>query len=211
VTSASSPVPEPGSKRHLLADPLQLSAVEMRMLLDDLDRRLCVRGTKASLYVVGGAALALAGGREQLTPDIDAITTVTAVWEEAAIMAREYGLPVSWINGNAAPYIPPRPPAALVPPTRVGLTVHLAPQEHLLAMKVIAMRIKDRPDIERLLVDLGLLDAEPGFFVELLYRVYRGEGCLENALNVPGADPDRTREEVRYLSEAVVRIAESLR
>lgn len=161
----------PGSRRHLVGDPLLLTAAEMRMLLSELDRRLRDRGIGAAVYVVGGAALALTGDRDQLTPDIDALTTSTALWEEAAAIADEFGLPTTWINSAAAPYVPPRPPETLEPADTPGLRIDVAPREHLLAMKIAALRAKDRPDIERLLGELSLEDAAAEDFADLLERV----------------------------------------
>jgi hypothetical protein len=200
-----------GSKRHLIADPLRLDAAEMRMLLADLDARLAARGAVAAVYVVGGAALALNGDRAQLTPDIDVVASETAIWEEAHAMAAEYGLPRSWINDRATPFVPPRPPEALVPPTKIGLTVHLAPPRHLLAMKIVALRAKDRPDIERLLVDLSMVHAPAEAFAELLLEVFCGEGRLEQALGASRIDPQAAWKEAMYLGEATVRLAHRLR
>lgn len=63
--------------------PLELDAEAMRALLAELDERLRERGVAASVYVVGGAAMALAYGRDGATPDIDAMPSHRAVAEEA--------------------------------------------------------------------------------------------------------------------------------
>jgi major membrane immunogen (membrane-anchored lipoprotein) len=47
--------------------PLELDAQAMRELLAELSDRLVARGVAASVYVVGGAAMALAFGRKDLT------------------------------------------------------------------------------------------------------------------------------------------------
>jgi len=47
----------------------------MKALLAELDERLRARKVAASVYVVGGAAMALAYGRDTVTPDIDAIAS----------------------------------------------------------------------------------------------------------------------------------------
>lgn len=198
-----------GSKRHLIDDPFQLTATEMRLLLDDLDERLRAKGIAASVYVVGGAAMALTGEREALTPDVDVVTSTAAIWDEAAEMADEYGLPTRWINDSAAPYVPPRPAAALVTPTQPGLTVHIAPDDHRLAMKLVAARAKDRPDIERLIRDLGMENAEPADYASLLERVYDGEGRLGDVLGVPGGEPDLAHTEATRIGESAVRVARS--
>ena len=60
--------------------PLELDAAAMRALLAELDARLRERGVAASIYVVGGAAMALAYGRDDVTPDIDALVSHRAVY-----------------------------------------------------------------------------------------------------------------------------------
>ena len=89
-----------------------LDGEKMRSLLDELDGRLRARGIAASIYVVGGAAMALAYGREALTPDVDAIASHAAVFEEASALAKTHGLPEHWLNAGAAPWVPPLPRVA---------------------------------------------------------------------------------------------------
>lgn len=60
-------------------------------------------------------------------------------------MADKHGLTEHWLNDAASPWIPPRAKAARRRPTEPGLTVHIAPPEHVLAMKLVALRRKDRP------------------------------------------------------------------
>jgi hypothetical protein len=138
---------------------LELDAKAMRVLLAELDERLRERGVAASVYVVGGAAMALAYGRDGVTPDIDALASHRAVAEEARAIAGKYGLADRWLNDAAGPWVPPRPKAARRRPTDPGLTVHVAPPEHVLAMKLVALRRKDRPDIRLLIEHLEMVDA----------------------------------------------------
>ena len=81
---------------------LELDAERMRALLAELHERLKVRDVKASIYLVGGAAMTLEYGRDGLTPDIDAVISHNAVIEEARVIAAHHGLPMSWLNGNAS-------------------------------------------------------------------------------------------------------------
>jgi hypothetical protein len=191
--------------------PLELDAQAMRQLLAELSDRLVARGVAASVYVVGGAAMALAYGREDLTPDIDAIASHRAVLEEARAMADEHGLAEHWLNSGAEAWIPPRPPSARRRPTAPGLTVHIAPPEHVLAMKLVALRRKDRPDIRVLIERLGMVDATPEQYADLLKQVYTGEGRLATALSVPSGDDQATRKEALAIGRWVSDFAESLR
>jgi len=174
---------------------LELDAEVMRALLAELDERLRARNVKASIYVVGGAAMSLAYGRDSVTLDIDAIASHRAVGEEAQAIAKLHGLPEHWLNSASEGWVPPRPSSARRRPTELGLTVHVAPADHVLAMKLVALRRKDRPDIRLLIAHLGMAEATPEDYAGLLERVYAGEGRLATALGVPGDDVAATRQE----------------
>lgn len=191
--------------------PLELDAESMRSLLAELDERLRARKVAASLYVVGGAAMALAYGRDGVTPDIDAIASHRAVLEEARVIADEHGLAEHWLNSRAEFWVPPRPESALRPPTSPGLVVHVAPPEHVLAMKLVALRRKDRPDIRLLIGRLGMARATPEDYADLLERVYNGEGRLATALNIPGADEQACRREVLAIGRWAYEFAAAVR
>ena len=190
---------------------LELDAVAMRALLAELDVRLRERGVAASIYIVGGAAMALAYGRDAVTPDIDALASHRAVAEEARAMADEHGLTAHWLNDAAGPWIPPRPKAARRRPAEPGLTMHIAPPEHVLAMKLVALRRKDRPDIRLLIEHLDMVNASVEDYADLLERVYSGEGRLATALNIPGDDPEATRTEALAIGRWAHDFAQLLR
>ena len=181
----------------------------MRRLLDELDERLRDRGVRASIYLVGGAAMALEYGRDALTPDIDAVISNQVVLKEARAIAEEHGLPKEWLNSNAAGWTPPRPAWARRRPTALGLTVHVAPAEHILAMKLVASRRKDRPDIRTLIQRCDMVDATAEDYATLLERVYADEGRLEQMLGVSGEDA--TRREALLIGEWAYQFAASLR
>lgn len=189
----------------------ELDAQAMRALLDELHKRLQTRSVKASVYVVGGAAMSLAYGREGVTPDIDAVASHRAVAEEARAMSESRGLPDGWLNDGAEAWIPPRPDWARRRPTKIGLTVHIAPPDHVLAMKLVALRRKDRPDIRLLIGQLGLADALPEDYADLLARVYGGEGRLAMALNIAGDDEGATRREALLIGQWAYDFAAQLR
>lgn len=189
----------------------ELDRAQMTALLNELGDRLEARGIAASLYLVGGAAMTLAYGRDGLTPDIDAVTSHAAVLEEATSMAQDHGLPEGWLNSNAAGWVPPRPEWALTPPTKPGLTIHIAPPEHVLAMKLIATRRKDRPDIRLLIREVGMEDAPPEEYADLLARVYDGEGLLPTMLGINGDDPAAARTEAIRIGEWAHQFASELR
>ena len=123
-----------------------------------LGTRLARRGVVADIYVIGGAAMALAYDSRRATRDIDAVFQPHGiVLEEARKVAAELGFPAWWLNEQASVYIAPGGDSAA---PRVfdhpGLRVSAASPEHLLAMKVLAARRRDVEDIRLLLRHLGL-------------------------------------------------------
>lgn len=174
---------------------LELDAGSVADLLDDLHDRLRERSARAAVYVVGGAALLLAHGRNLATADIDVAHLTTPVDDAARDLAHERGLSMRWLNASAAPWIPPRPECALDEPAHDGLTVHLAPPRHLLAMKLAAWRAKDEDDLADLLEACGLAGASADQVADVLYETYTVEDSLAGMLGVPGHEDAAVRDE----------------
>jgi predicted nucleotidyltransferase len=123
-----------------------------------LGDRLVRRGVVADIYVIGGAAMALAYDARRSTRDIDAVFQPHGVvLDEARAVADELGLPPWWLNEQASMYVAPGGDAA-APHVfdHPGLRVSAASPEHLLAMKVLAARRRDTDDIDYLVKHLGL-------------------------------------------------------
>ena len=110
-------------------------------LLAALGAKLQARGVAATVYVVGGAAIALRNvSSQRRTADVDALMVPEEqVLEAAREVAAERGLRSTWLNSAVRPYVPPLY-EALQPPGAPGLEVRTAPDEHLLAMKIVAAR-----------------------------------------------------------------------
>lgn len=120
-------------------------------LLTELDQRLEAAGVTADLYIVGGAAMALAFDRERLTRDIDAVfLPKRAVLDEIDAMTRLHDdLAEGWMNDAVKGFLAPRQDVAA---TALSVGTHLrvlvASPERLLAMKVYAARVeRDSDDI----------------------------------------------------------------
>lgn len=192
TTCAAAEFPEP----RWAPGPLkELDAGSVVHLLDELDARLAANGARVSIYVVGGSALLLAHGRSIATPDVDIARSVAEADKIARELAVERGLAMHWLNSNAGPWVPPRPECAVTPAQRVGLTVHLAPPRHLLAMKLVSWRPKDEDDLADLLVACDLAEADEEAVADVLYEVYTGEDSLPGMLSVPASDEEATRRE----------------
>ena len=123
-----------------------------------LGDRLAKRGVVADIYVFGGAAMALAYDSRRATRDVDALFKPHGiVLEEARAVATELGLPSWWLNEQASSYVAPSgDPSASRVFDHPGLRVFAASPAHLLAMKALAARPRDAPDIRKLVEVLNL-------------------------------------------------------
>lgn len=131
--------------------------------LAQLGRALVARAVTGDLYVVGGAALALAYDARRATRDIDAVfEPKRVVYEAAAEVAEELGLPLDWLNDGAKAFVPA---GSAADGGRIvswpGLRVQIAAPTTLLAMKVAAARVdEDEDDIAFLAQLLGLTEVD---------------------------------------------------
>jgi hypothetical protein len=150
-----------GPKRELTAD-------ELRELLTELGRRLQAKGVGATLYIVGGAAIALELDARRVTADIDAIFEPAAtIAAESEALADERGLPRNWLNNNVGRFVPGGDHAAVVLDIP-GLAVSVGSPAHLLAMKMASYRPgKDQSDLELLFERLGVTTAEQAADISL--------------------------------------------
>lgn len=136
------------------SEPFDRARIEAA--LQTLGGRLATRQLRGELFVVGGAAIALAYDARRATMDIDAVFEPKAViYELAAELADEFGYPPGWLNDAVKAYVPQ---GALADHGRVyefsALTVRVAAPATLLAMKVAAARVGEDEDDIALLADL---------------------------------------------------------
>lgn len=160
-----------------------------------LGDRLVRQGVTADVYVLGGAAMALAYDARRSTQDIDAVFKPHGiVLEEARAVAAELGLPDWWLNEQASAYVAPGgDPSAPEVFDHPGLRVQAASPEHLLAMKVLAARRRDLDDIRFLSRHLGLTSVDQA--LRLCAEVFpdepvppRAERILATAFETQAAD-----------------------
>jgi hypothetical protein len=120
------------------------------------------RGVSAEMYVVGGAAIALAFDERRATRDIDAVFEPKAiVYEAAESVAEELDLPAGWLNDAVKGFLAAEDPAAAPVLDLPGLRCLAASPEALLALKVLAHRIgEDEDDLQLLARELGLERAD---------------------------------------------------
>lgn len=129
---------------------------EILDLLHNLAERLETAGLRGELFLVGGAAMALAYSTRRSTADLDAIfEPKAAIYEIAATIARERSLPATWLNDAVKSFAPGADPNARALLDLPGLTVTIASPRYLLAMKLLTSRIERDEDDIRLLLGLS--------------------------------------------------------
>jgi hypothetical protein len=150
----------------------QFTQAKILQALQALGDELTRRDIHGQIFVVGGAAMALVYSTRRVTKDIDAVfEPKSAIYDAAATVAENLGLPEDWLNDAAKGYMPgndenPRPVADIH-----GIEVTTASPRYLLAMKLMAMRFgEDDEDIEILLRACGLHSAEEA--LDLLKHMY---------------------------------------
>lgn len=129
-----------------------LDADDVEHLLRDLAERLRERGVDGWLYVVGGAAMALAYGRDRLTRDVDGVFEPSAVVREAAVeVAERHDLEPDWLTDAVKGFVLGSDPDATTHLDVPGLRVVVASPQHLFVMKAMAARVeRDAADLVRL-------------------------------------------------------------
>lgn len=136
--------------------------------LAEVADRLRQRGAVARIYIVGGAAMALAYDAERASHDIDGVILdgYGPLVEVVREIAQERGWPTTWLNDQAASYVPATPDTtARVVFDHPTLHVLAASPEHLLAMKAMAGRRTDFDDLVRLIEMLGAQSAPEAFAI----------------------------------------------
>lgn len=156
--------------------------------LTAIGRVLHARGIAGELYVVGGAAIALALDARRSTRDVDAVFEPKgAIYEAAAEVALALDLPPGWLNDAVKGFLAGPDPEAAPVLEVPGLRCLAASPRMLIALKVLAHRVgEDEDDVRLLARELGLdrgedvlavaeevfgdrLDAAARFFVEELF------------------------------------------
>ena len=132
--------------------------VELLRLLAD---RLARQGLEGEMYVVGGAAIALAFDERRSTRDVDAVfEPKREIYDAAEEIAAELGLPQGWLNDAVKGFLSGPDEGATPVLELPGLRVATASPRILLAMKVLAHRPgEDDDDVHLLARQLGLTTA----------------------------------------------------
>lgn len=137
-----------------------LMRADLRRLLEMLNEDLGRTGTRAEIFLVGGAVMCLAYGARASTQDVDALFRPAALVREAAArVAVRANIDPRWLNDAVKGYLSEH--ADFAPFLELDhLRVMVARPEYLLAMKCLAMRIgaefHDEADVRYLLRHLDI-------------------------------------------------------
>jgi hypothetical protein len=146
-----------------------LTRGDILKLFELLGEEMATSGTRAELFLVGGAVMCLAYAARPSTQDVDALFRPSKqVREAAARVAARVGMSPEWLNdgvkgfmsadGDFAPFL-----------EMDHLSVMVAQPEYLLAMKCLAMRIgaefHDEDDVRYLLRHLDIRRYDPAVSV----------------------------------------------
>lgn len=145
---------EPGS--------VLLGRAQIERAFTALGDRLVQRGVVADVFIVGGAAMALAYDATRVTRDVDSLFVPHGVvLEEARNVAQDLGLPAWWLNEQASVYISGKDdPDKRRVFDHPGLRVTAASPRHIFAMKALAARTRDIDDLRLLAGIIGIDSAE---------------------------------------------------
>ena len=85
----------------------ELDIKHLHDLFQEHSENLQARGLQAQLFVVGGAAMALAYDQQRITRDVDAIfEPAPEVRDIAESIADRHGLEPDWLNDAAKGFMP---------------------------------------------------------------------------------------------------------
>jgi Nucleotidyltransferase of unknown function (DUF6036) len=150
-----------------------LDREQIRRLFDELSEELARRGTRAEIFLVGGAAMALAYDARRATRDIDAVfQPKEEVYAAAAVVAGRHDLPDDWLNDGVKGFLSGDDPQARPVYESDALHVDVASPRYLLAMKLLASREQDVDDIVLLYRLCGFTSVTEG--LDLVESVYPG-------------------------------------
>ncbi|MDR1088102.1 MAG: hypothetical protein LBL23_02345 [Coriobacteriales bacterium] len=127
-------------------------------LLSKLDAKMATEGVEATVFVVGGAAIALALDSTRVTTDIDGQFEEPALEQLIRQVAQEEGLPSDWLNHSinvVMSYFKKDKEPLDVFNGRM-LSIQAASPQYVLAMKLASRRDKDVDDVVMLIEKLGL-------------------------------------------------------
>ena len=153
-----------------------LGRVEILSLLEAVAVEAERRDVSVSLFLVGGAAMALAYSTTRATKDLDGVfepkQVVYAIATQIARDHPEYGLTDDWLNDAAKSFMPGDDDAATTLFERPALSVRIASPRYLFVMKAMAAREVDEQDLRILYPLCHFTSVEHA--LDMLVKAYPG-------------------------------------
>lgn len=152
-----------------------LTTETIRALFVALNDQLATRGVLGEIGLCGGAVMCLVFQARSSTKDVDAIfEPAQEIREAAALVARDFGMSVDWLNDAAKGFFLSDPPQNDVMELS-NLRIWAPTADYMLAMKCVSARFDshDRGDVEFLIRHLGL--QSPAAVFETICRYYPRE------------------------------------
>ena len=156
-------------------DTQPLGREQLTDLLAELSDELAAAGARAQLFVVGGAAMALAYDESRSTRHIDAAFAPAPIVRRAGErVATRHGLEPDWLNDAAKGFMPGDDAHPRTVFESGNLLVQVPSPQYLLAMKIYSGRLtesrRDLDDAVTLFNLAGYTSVEQ--VIELLERTY---------------------------------------
>ncbi|HXA54709.1 MAG TPA: DUF6036 family nucleotidyltransferase [Solirubrobacteraceae bacterium] len=150
----------------------QFTRARILTALQALGDELSREGVRGQIFIVGGAAIALAYSARRVTKDIDAVfEPKQSIYKAAAKVADDLDLPGDWLNDAVKGYLPGADAQSRSLPMIRGIEITTASPRYLLAMKLMAMRFgEDDDDIRMLLGEAHVRSVEAA--LQLLHDIY---------------------------------------
>jgi hypothetical protein len=150
----------------------ELGSEQILSLFAALSDRLAASGTHAHIFIVGGAAMALAYDPRRVTRDVDGIfAPAPEVRQAVKDVAAVEGLEDDWLNDAAKGFMPGGDKHPRTVFESEHLLVQVPSEEYLLAMKLYSARVdNDLDDAATLYNRLGYTTTREG--IELLQGTY---------------------------------------
>nr|BBH90097.1 hypothetical protein KTC_48480 [Thermosporothrix sp. COM3]BBH90162.1 hypothetical protein KTC_49130 [Thermosporothrix sp. COM3]BBH90227.1 hypothetical protein KTC_49780 [Thermosporothrix sp. COM3] len=137
---------------------------DIEKLLKELDKELCKQQltSRVQIMIVGGAYMLTQIRNREATNDVDVVflhIEDRQIFKQSVVsIARKQQLPVTWLNDLVDDFLTELGlPGKYVPWKRFKcLEVYVPPKEYILALKLLAGRQKDLPDIDALAKQLKI-------------------------------------------------------
>ena len=187
-----------------VTDPLLLTREQLLTLLGEVGELLSARGLEGQLYVVGGAAMALVFDARRVTRDVDAAVPgdQAELWQAAQTVAAKHALPPDWLNTRASAFMTNQADVDAREISLPGLTVTVASADHLIAMKLRAMRDRDLAELDLLFRIAGIRSPQVAAAIHdrLFDESYIGTTNPDEALYAAQLVFDRARRNDRPIA-----------